>query len=74
MEQPSGFKSSVATGGGILLLLPPSDPVRWLGRHQGGPGSDSIAVGLYTEMGYFQVDSNGTYVNEHAWNNVRFIM
>jgi hypothetical protein len=47
---------------------PKSDPVAsW---HQGGPGSDSIAVGLYTEMGYFQVDSNGTYVNEHAWNNV----
>jgi carboxypeptidase C (cathepsin A) len=21
-------------------------------------------------MGYFQVDANGTYVNEHAWNNV----
>jgi hypothetical protein len=47
---------------------PKTDPIAsW---HQGGPGSDSIAVGLYTEMGYFQVDSNGTYVNEHAWNNV----
>ena len=42
---------------------PKTDPIAsW---HQGGPGSDSIAVGLYTEMGYFQVDSNGTYVNEY---------
>lgn len=47
---------------------PKTDPIAsW---HQGGPGSDSIAVGLYTEMGYFQVDSNGTYINEYAWNNV----
>ena len=42
----------------------------WHRWDQGGPGSDSIAVGLYTEMGYFQVDSNGTYVNEYSWNNV----
>ena len=22
------------------------------------------------EMGFFQVDSNGTHTNPHAWNNV----
>eukprot|EP01051_Picozoa_sp_SAG22_P010462 SAG22_NODE_944_length_6390_cov_3.189795_6_plen_177_part_00 len=47
---------------------PKTDPIAtW---HQGGPGGSSIDVGLYTEMGYFQVDANGTYVNEYAWNNV----
>lgn len=47
---------------------PKTDPIAtW---HQGGPGGSSIDVGLYTEMGYFNVDSNGTYVNQYAWNNV----
>eukprot|EP01052_Picozoa_sp_SAG31_P051614 SAG31_NODE_12339_length_949_cov_0.807059_1_plen_238_part_10 len=47
---------------------PKTDPIAtW---HQGGPGGSSIDVGLYTEMGYFQVDANGTYVNEYAWNKV----
>ena len=42
------------------------DPVvTW---HQGGPGGSSIAVGLYTEMGYFITDDHGAYVNEYAWN------
>ena len=31
--------------------------------HQGGPGGSSIDVGLYTEMGYFQVSDQGTYAN-----------
>ena len=32
---------------------PKTDPIAtW---HQGGPGGSSIDVGLYTEMGYFQV-------------------
>ena len=26
--------------------------------------------GAYAEMGYFQVDSNGSHVNPHAWNRV----
>ena len=44
------------------------DPVvTW---HQGGPGGSSIAVGLYTEMGYFITDDHGAYVNEYAWNKV----
>jgi cathepsin A (carboxypeptidase C)/serine carboxypeptidase-like clade 2 len=25
-------------------------------------------VGLYTEMGYFQLSDQGSYVNEYAWN------
>jgi len=46
---------------------PDSDPVvTW---HQGGPGGSSL-YGAYTEMGYFQVDSNGTHTNPHAWNRV----
>ena len=36
--------------------------------HQGGPGGSSIAVGLYTEMGAFQIDDNGLYLNKYAWN------
>lgn len=47
---------------------PSKDPVAtW---HQGGPGGSSINVGLYTEMGYFQVDDQGTHVNDYAWNKV----
>ena len=34
--------------------------------HQGGPGGSSIDVGLYTEMGYFQVDSEGTHTNDYV--------
>jgi len=46
---------------------PKSDPVAtW---HQGGPGGSSF-LGLYTEMGYFQVSDAGTWVNEYAWNRV----
>lgn len=45
-----------------------SDPlVTW---HQGGPGGSAIAVGLYTEMGYFQISDTGNYFNEYAWNSV----
>ena len=45
---------------------PTKDPlVTW---HQGGPGGSSIAVGLYTEMGYFQLSDQGAYVNDYAWN------
>ena len=33
---------------------PSKDPlVTW---HQGGPGASSVSLGLYTEMGYFQLD------------------
>ncbi|MDC3321126.1 S10 family peptidase [bacterium] len=39
-------------------------------RHQGGPGGSSISVGAWTEMGYFQVDDQGNYFNEYAWNRV----
>jgi len=47
---------------------PASAPlVTW---HQGGPGGSAIAVGLYTEMGYFQIDDQGTHTNEYAWNKV----
>ena len=45
---------------------PKEDPlVTW---HQGGPGGSAIAVGLYTEMGYFQISDEGTYTNDFAWN------
>lgn len=45
-----------------------SDPiVAW---HQGGPGGSSITVGLYGEMGYFQIAKSGNYVNPWAWNKV----
>lgn len=45
-----------------------ADPVvTW---HQGGPGGSSITVGLYTEMGYFQIDDEGFHVNDYAWNKV----
>eukprot|EP01062_Namystynia_karyoxenos_P002842 TRINITY_DN1099_c0_g1_i3.p2 TRINITY_DN1099_c0_g1~~TRINITY_DN1099_c0_g1_i3.p2 ORF type:complete len:504 (+),score=214.23 TRINITY_DN1099_c0_g1_i3:72-1514(+) len=54
---------------------PATDPVvTW---QQGGPGGSSIAVGLFTEMGYFQVDGTSfansssapkVYANENAWN------
>ena len=29
-----------------------------------------MSVGAWTEMGYFQVDDQGNWVNEYAWNNV----
>ena len=32
----------------------------------GWPGGSSINVGLYTEMGYFQLSDQGSYVNENA--------
>jgi carboxypeptidase C (cathepsin A) len=38
--------------------------------HQGGPGGSSIDVGLYTEMGFFQLSSDGSYTNDFAWNKV----
>ena len=37
---------------------------------QGGPGSSSIDLGLYTEMGYFQTDDQGEHTNPYAWNQV----
>lgn len=47
---------------------PQSDPVvTW---HQGGPGGSSIEVGLYTEMGYFNIDDKGAHTNPYAWNRV----
>jgi len=47
---------------------PSSDPlVTW---HQGGPGGSSIDVGLYTEMGFFQIDDQGFHTNDYAWNKV----
>lgn len=47
---------------------PKKDPVvTW---HQGGPGGSSIEVGLYTEMGYFNIDNNGAHTNPYAWNRV----
>jgi len=46
---------------------PKKDPIAtW---HQGGPGGTSL-YGLYGEMGYFQVDSDGVHVNNEAWNKV----
>jgi len=47
---------------------PKTDPIAtW---HQGGPGGSSIDVGLYTEMGYFQIDDQGTHINPYSWNSV----
>ena len=47
---------------------PAKDPlVLW---HTGGPGGSSIDVGLYTEMGFFQLDDKGAHTNEFAWNKV----
>lgn len=52
---------------------PQKDPlVTW---HQGGPGGSSILVGLYTEMGYFQIETDesgqtNTYANPFSWNKV----
>eukprot|EP00911_Craspedida_sp_UC1_P000003 UC1_evm1s3 len=37
--------------------------------HQGGPGGSSF-IGLFTEMGDYQLSSNGSYVNEYSWNKV----
>lgn len=46
---------------------PTKDPIAtW---HQGGPGGSSF-LGLYTEMGYFQVSDRGEWVDEYAWNRV----
>merc|ERR1712070_282149 len=47
-----------------------SDPV--LIWHQGGPGGSSITVGLYGEMGAFQIGDkeHGNYINPYAWNKV----
>eukprot|EP00039_Didymoeca_costata_P018291 m.332918 g.332918 ORF g.332918 m.332918 type:complete len:482 (+) comp17029_c0_seq1:2130-3575(+) len=46
---------------------PSSDPVvTW---HQGGPGGSSM-YGAYTEMGYFQLSSDGYSTNNFAWNKV----
>ena len=45
---------------------PNSPVVSW---HTGGPGGSSL-YGQYAEMGYFQVDSQGTYTNEYAWNRL----
>ena len=42
--------------------------------HQGGPGGSSIDVGLYTEMGYFQISDQGYYTNEFAWNKVAHML
>jgi len=47
---------------------PSTDPV--LTWHQGGPGGSSIDTGLYGELGYFQITTEGPKVNEFAWNNV----
>jgi serine carboxypeptidase-like clade 1 len=47
---------------------PSKDPlVTW---HQGGPGASSINLGLFTEMGYFNVDDQGQHANPSAWNRV----
>jgi hypothetical protein len=49
---------------------PQNDPVTiW---HQGGPGGSSITVGLYGEMGAFQIgdEAHGNYLNPSAWNKV----
>lgn len=49
---------------------PSADPVAiW---HQGGPGSSSISIGLYGEMGAFIVGDkeHGNYVNPWAWNTL----
>eukprot|EP01060_Flectonema_neradi_P032006 TRINITY_DN500_c0_g2_i2.p1 TRINITY_DN500_c0_g2~~TRINITY_DN500_c0_g2_i2.p1 ORF type:complete len:479 (+),score=122.63 TRINITY_DN500_c0_g2_i2:128-1564(+) len=43
-----------------------SPVVSW---HTGGPGGSSL-YGEYAEMGYFQVDSEGTYTNDYAWNRL----
>ena len=42
--------------------------------HQGGPGGSSIDVGLYTEMGYFQISDQGAYANEYAWNKAAHML
>jgi len=45
-----------------------TDPVAiW---HQGGPGGSSINVGLFGEMGAFQIGDHGNYMNAYAWNKV----
>jgi hypothetical protein len=49
---------------------PSKDPVAiW---HQGGPGGSSVLVGLYGEMGAFQIGDkeHGNYLNPYAWNKV----
>ena len=50
------------------LHNPSSDPV--VAWHQGGPGGSSI-FGLYGEMGYFRIDSDGCHINaDVSWNQV----
>jgi len=47
---------------------PSQDPVvTW---HNGGPGSSSISIGLYGEMGVFRIGEDGNYLNPWAWNKV----
>jgi len=40
--------------------------------HQGGPGGSSIDVGLFGEMGVFQIGdkAHGEYLNPYAWNKI----
>ena len=47
----------------VFRFRSPAPLEQW---HQGGPGGSSIDVGLYTEMGYFQVDSEGTHTNDYV--------
>lgn len=47
---------------------PARDPV--VAWHQGGPGSSSILLGLYGEMGAFRLGDHGGYLNPWAWNKV----
>jgi hypothetical protein len=65
LKVPGPFKQNVYDSLSIHYQFhasqgnPETDPIAtW---HQGGPGGSSIEVGLYTEMGYFNVDANGTY-------------
>ena len=60
-------KDLVAKDGGMFSKASSDPLVTW---HQGGPGGSSIDVGLYTEMGYFQIDDQGFHTNEYAWNKV----
>lgn len=47
---------------------PSDDPVvTW---HNGGPGSSSINLGLYGEMGAFRIGEDGNYLNPWAWNKI----
>lgn len=49
------------------MNTPATDPVAtW---HNGGPGSSSINIGLYGELGAFRVGEESNYINPWAWNN-----